>query len=109
MKKQEFIELAMTGIVELENDLFYKVVLADDSNIEMSDKLKDQLISENKYGKTYIGVITWNADSKVSSGSLPIYGNANSFVTKFFVADKKQAILNDLKDRQMELLKRAVK
>lgn len=109
MEKQEFIKRALNGGVELENDLFYKVVATNGNEIELTEKLEQQLKDESRFNGTFISGIVFNKDQKIDSMSLPIYGRNDKYVTSHFSRSKEQAVLNDLKDRQMELLKRAIK
>lgn len=106
MNKQKFMqEILKNGQIELENNLKYVVVTANEKNIEMNEGFKKALKEDGRYG-AYIGFVTFEKQAPYSMDSLPIYGGQNGYVTKWFTHDFKTAIETDLKDRKMKLLKR---
>jgi hypothetical protein len=97
------------GYIQLDSDgkYFYIVTEINDQNFnDISPKLKEQLENEGKYG-SYIGFVDSKNTPLYSVQMLPIYGNSQSYVTKWFTDTAEEAIDNDLRSRQMALLKRA--
>lgn len=95
------------GYIQIDEDLVYLVIQINDDNFEnINEKLKKQLLEENKYN-TWIGFIKNELKDKYDIQSLPIYGDPNKYVTKWFASTPEKAIDRDLRDRGMRLLKRA--
>ena len=94
------------GHVKIDDNLYYIVARVNEDNFKsFPQKLKEQLVEENKYGN-WVGVFGNSVNEKLEAMQLPIYGDPNRFVTKWFVSSPEKAIDNDLKDRGMGLLKR---
>lgn len=102
IKKQGYIAID-------KGELFYNVTLVNDSNFpNMTKKLKAQLLEENLYGTSYIGHIDRSNKPPFSMETLPIFGNSNKYVTKWFKSSEIEAVNVDLKDKYLGLLKRIV-
>lgn len=111
MKKltnKTFKEVVMNdGHIQIEENLVYLVIQINDDNFEnINEKFKEQLSEENKYNM-WIGFITNELKDKYDIQSLPIYGDPNKYVTKWFASTPEKAIDSDLRNRSMQLLKRA--
>lgn len=107
LTRKQFKDIVLKdGHVKIDNNLYYIVTQVNEDNFKnFPQKLKEQLIEENKYGN-WIGVFGDSVDEKLEAIHLPFYGDPNRFVTKWFVSSPEKAIDNDLKDRGMGLLKR---
>lgn len=110
MNKQSFKQQVLNkGYINLDKDgecIFVVTQINDDNFKDISPKLKQQLEDEGKYN-SWIGFITFNTQLPYSVRMLPIYGNSQSYVTKWFTESAEEAINQCLSDRQMRLLKRA--
>lgn len=107
LTRKQFIELAKKGPVQIEENLSYVVVKVNSDNIKMNDLFKSQLIDENKYDKTYIGFFAYNTEQKpYSMENLAIYGDPNKYVTKHLRFSLEDAVMDDLRRREIGLLKR---
>ena len=104
LTRKQFKDIVLKdGHVKIDNNLYYIVTQVNEDNFKnFPQKLKEQLIEENKYGN-WIGVFGDSVDEKLEAIHLPFYGDPNRFVTKWFVSSPEKAIDNDLKE--MGLLK----
>lgn len=85
----------------------FVVAQINDENFgDITPKLKQQLEEEGKYN-WWIGFLVSKVEQPYTVQLLPIYGDSKKYVTKWFTKTAEEAIEIDLKDRQMELLKRA--
>lgn len=114
LSRAEFIDTVLSkGYIALDNKqytLYYVVTEVNDTNFDdMSTKLRDQLETEGLYDNSYIGFLSYSSNPPYTVQMLPIYGNPNKYVTRWFTDSAKQAIEQDLKDRQIGLLSRANK
>lgn len=73
---------------------------------DISPNLQEQLENENKYN-SWIGFISYEKQSPYSVQMLPIYGNSQEYITRWFTNTAEEAIDQCLNDRSMKLLKRA--
>ena len=107
--REDLLNLKAGDIVKLDGgDTIYTVQKVNDNNIKMPEMLKKQLQDEGLYDNSYIGFMTsGNSKAPFSSEYLPIYGNSNKYVTKWFSSSVKAAVERDLKDKAMMLLQRA--
>lgn len=97
------------GSITIDNDGEYIFVVTqiNDKNFkDISPKFKQQLENEGKYN-SWIGFITYNEEGPYSTNMLPIFGDPNKYVTKWFKNTPEEAIDQDLNSRSMGLLKRA--
>lgn len=106
LTRKQFIELASKEPVEIDEGINYVVVKVNSENISMSDKLKEQLIDENKYDNTYIGFTTFQTSKPYGMENLPIYGKSDKYETKYFKRSLTETITDNLKDRNLRLLNR---
>jgi len=107
LTKKDFMKMVKEeGQIELENNLKYVVVKANKGNIEMTEKFEKQLTDERLYNEAYIGFVTAEEVAPYGMDNLPIYGGGNEYATNCFSRDMEKAIMNNLNDRQMGLLKR---
>lgn len=89
-------------------EIYYVVARINTDNFnDMGDKLIAQLKCEGKYDY-YIGFLSRNAEPPYTVQMLPIYGNAERYVTKWFATTPENAISSDLRDRQLCIVKRAI-
>lgn len=100
------------GFIYLDTgETVYVVTQVSDKTFHnITPKLKKQLTDEGLYDNAYIGFMcsTYSiVDGKYSIHYLPIYGNPNEYVTKWFSSDPMRIVQNDLRARSMGLLKRA--
>lgn len=107
LTKKQFKDIVLKdGHVKIDDNLYYIVTRVHEDNFKnFPQKLKEQLVEENKYGN-WIGMFGDSVDEKLEAMQLPLYGDPNRVVTKWFVSSPEKAIDNDLKDRGMGLLKR---
>jgi len=107
LTKKQFKDIVLKdGHVKIDDNLYYIVTRVHEDNFKnFPQKLKEQLVEENKYGN-WIGMFGDSVDEKLEAMQLPLYGDPNRVVTKWFVSSPEKAIDNDLKDRRMGLLKR---
>lgn len=106
LTRKQFIELASKEKMKVDELIHYVVIKVNSENIKMTDSFKKQLIEEGKYDNTYIGLLTPETSKPYSMDYLPIYGSTEKFITKHFVNSIDEAIMVDLKDRGLRLLKR---
>ena len=82
------------------------VPLTEEYIVDMNDMFKQQLKQEGKYG--------WWACCSVHSGQgvtmdrLPIYGDKDRYVTKFFYSDMEDAVKKELADRELDRYSRII-
>lgn len=104
MKRPEAkIELLNKGFIKIENEYsngYFKLIQANENTLgQNTEKLLEQLKNEGKYN-SWIGVYNFNTESEnapVDLDRLPVYGDPNKFVTKWFCKDKNQAVTNSLR------------
>lgn len=106
LTSKEFVELVGKSPVAIDKRVNYVAVKVNSENIAMSDKLKDQLVKENKYDNTYIGFMTSEVTAPYSMDNLPIYGRSDIYETKHFSRDFAEAVMTDLRQRSMGILNR---
>lgn len=97
------------GSINIDNDGKYIFVVTRINNENFKDvtpKLQQQLEDEGKYN-SWIGFITYNEEGPYSTNMLPIFGDPNKYVTKWFTNTPEESIDQNLRDRQIGLLKRA--
>ncbi len=83
------------------------VVSVDKEHIhDMTDKFEEQLKQEGKYG-WFVAIIT--AREQITMDCLPIFGNPNSYITKWLFPTQDDAITNILRDRSINLYKRIMR
>ena len=95
-------ELLNKGSIKIENEYskgYFKLIQANESTLgKNTEKLLEQLKNEGKYN-SWIGVYNFRTNSEndpVDIDRLPVYGDPNKFVTKWFFQDKNKAITNSL-------------
>ena len=108
--KNNFIEtLKNEGFVMLDEDGRYKYLClkVNTDNFNLTEDFVEQLKKQNKYNY-YIGFICDSSYSKPFDQSLlPIYGSSDEWITKWFKYSVDDAVMPDLNDRSLKLLKRA--
>ena len=102
-----FINKASRGPVEIDNSLFYVVIKVNSTNFNLNKALKSQLEKERKYDETYVGFITRERTIPYSVENLSVYGDSKQYVTKHFNQGLVGVIIDDLKDKDLNLLERA--
>lgn len=102
-----FIETAQTEPIALGNEYYYVAKKINSDNFIMNPKLEEQLVKEGLYNNSYITFVTNKPNEKYDSLLLPIYGRNDKFVTDWFYGDLEGAIIGSLKDRALQLIKRA--
>lgn len=85
---------------------FVVTQINDENFTDISPNLKQQLEDEGKYD-SWIGFITFEKNPPYSVQMLPIYGNSQAYVTKWFTDTAEETIDQWLRDRQAQLLERA--
>lgn len=114
LTRRQFVELAKQGPVliqgpeMIDKNVCYIAVKVNSDNIKMSEMFKQQLIREDKYDKTYIGFLIWESESEkpYPMRNLPIYGDPDKYVTKHLCNSFEEAVMRDLRSREISLLKR---
>lgn len=104
MKRAEAkIELLNKGFIKIKNEYsegYFRLIQANENTLgQNTEKLLDQLKNEGKYNY-WIGVYNFRTESEnspVDIDRLPVYGDPNKFVTKWFTKDKNQAVTNSLR------------
>lgn len=98
MKRSEAKKIYQNNQVIQLNDTYYsKIVLANEDNFdENCSGLLKQLKAEGKYN-TWINVVVSDPTKKVSIYELPVFGNSEKWVTKWFYFDKNEAVKDGLK------------
>ena len=89
--------------------LYYFCKILNDANFDLDarPKFKQQLKDEGLYNRCYAsGFTETEPGKKISTDVLPIFGDSNRYVTKWFTHDMFDAVNRDLRDRQMGLKKR---
>ena len=117
MNKSQFISiLRQKGYVPIDNykdPLYYFCEPLTPGAFDFTGQWKafeDQLRYDGKWGFFASGVTDKNpVKNKISPRTLPIFGNSNRYVTKWFFRNQEDAIDMDLKDREYGLLRRAQK
>lgn len=97
------------GYITIDKDggcQFIVIQINDENFNDMNPQLKQQLIDEGKYN-SWIGFMTSKKEFPHSIQMLPIYGNSQRYVTKWFTKTALESIDQSLSDRQIRLLKRA--
>jgi hypothetical protein len=90
-----------------DGNLFYVVARINITNFkDMGESLIKQLEYEDKYDN-YIGFLSRTANPPYTVQMLPIYGSSLKYITKWFRKDAEECIKDDLRSKQMCLLKRA--
>ena len=75
----------------------YVLVPANDEYLKMNDLLKQNLKEDGLYDNSYIGMyIDENEKPPYSTYMLPIYGNKDRYVTKWFRRTKEEAIKDSI-------------
>lgn len=107
-RKQLIKEVLENGHIQIDNgNTVYVLTQINEENFEnISPELEEQLKKENKWN-TWITLYTGKLKDKYSVTLLPIFGNSEKYVTKWFKNNREEVIMTDLKDRSMKLLKRA--
>lgn len=106
MERNQFIKKVFEeNVIKLTNNREYRVVKVNDENLDMSQELKDQLVVEGLYDKTYIGAVVPETLPKINMDYLPVYGSKYAYVTKHFKHTMELTIKADLSDRTLGLLK----
>lgn len=108
MTRKLFIKEAREGRLQIDEDTWYYVAKANLENFDMSDMLVEQLKREGLYDRSYVSVALWD-DQKPGMKHLPVYGNANKFVTSHFFRNLDDCVMKDLHDRSYSLLPRIKK
>ena len=104
MKRAEAkIELLNKGFIKIKNEYsegYFRLIQANENTLgKNTEKLLEQLKNEGKYNY-WIGVYNFRTESEnshVDIDRLPVYGDPNKFVTKWFSKDKNQAVTNSLR------------
>jgi hypothetical protein len=92
--------------IDKDGDLTFVVAQINEENFrDINSLFKEQLEAEGKYN-SWISFIT-SEQAPYSISSLPIYGSAEKYVTKWFRDTPEKTIERDLNDKWMGLLKRA--
>lgn len=107
-RKQLTQKVIDDGHIWIDNgETVYVLTQVNEENFEdISPELKEQLKRENKWN-TWITICASQLKNKYSVKLLPIYGQSDKYTTKWFTSSKEESIMKDLKDRNMQLLKRA--
>jgi hypothetical protein len=109
MDKKELKQILMSkGHVKMDEDgkCVFTVCQINDTNFnDIGDALRQQLVDERKYD-TWISFIAYTECPPYSVQMLPIYGNSQKYVTKWFATTKEESIEQGFKDKQMGLLNR---
>lgn len=107
LTRKQFIEKATEGPIKINDNLNYLAVKMNSSEIEMSEQFKRQLINESLYNNSFVGILI-NDNEKVpfSMEKLPIYGRSDKFETKHLKRSFEDAIMTDLRGRELKLLDR---
>lgn len=98
MTRKEAKQLYLNNqVVQLNDTYFSMIVLANEENFaeNCSDLLK-QLEQEGKYN-TWIHVVVPDPTQKVSIEYIPVFGNPEKWVTKWFFSNKDEAIKDGLR------------
>jgi len=106
LTRKQFVELAKKGAVEISDDFKYVAVRLNETNINMNDKFKEQLKNQGLYNDSYIGFLTSDEKAPYSMEWLPIYGGSKGYITKHFTSSLEDAVMDDLKDKSLNLLNR---
>lgn len=101
LTRKQFEELAKEGPVQIDVNLFYVVVKLNEEQINMTEAFKKQLIDEGKYDNSYVGFMTNETKAPYHMNNLPIFGDRNKYVTKFFVRTQDEAVNHDLRQRSL--------
>lgn len=98
MKRSEAKKMYQNDQVVKLNEFYSSmVILANEETLaENCSGLLEQLKAEGKYN-TWIHVVIPNPTEKVSINYLPVFGNSEKWVTKWFYFDKNEAIKDGLK------------
>ena len=107
--KEEVLDKGFVMLDSVNDTFYYVVVKANDDNIEMTEKFKNQLLDEGLYDDSFIGVVTDRLRDLYPMDFFPIYGERDRYATKWFKRTPEEVIDSDLKDRNMKLLARANK
>lgn len=110
LNKQSFKQYVLNNghitIDEDGRDDFVVIQINNENFKDISPAFKRQLEDEGKYN-SWIGFITFEKQPPYTVQMLPIYGNSQKYVTKWFTNTADEAIDQCLSDKQMQLLKRA--
>lgn len=106
LTKKQFVELAKKGPIQIDENIFYVVVKMNEEQVNMNETFKKQLIEEGKYDNSYVGFMTNETEAPYHMNNLPIFGDQNKYVTKFFVKTQDDAINHDLRQRSLGILNR---
>lgn len=108
--RKQFIEAVYEGPVQIDDNLYYRIVKLNENEVNMSDQFKEQLKKEGLYNNSYVSVLSYTheKDNPAKMEDLPIYGSPTRYVTKHLTYNKEDAIKKDLAERSRGLLKRAV-
>lgn len=108
MNKKQFLKAAMTSPIQIDDFYSYKIVKINEKEVEMSEQFKKQLIKENLYDNSYVGifVLAQMEDAIVKMESLPIFGKRRGFDTRLLKLSKEQVIKKDLHNKKLDLLKK---
>ena len=85
---------------------FFFIVPIDEEHIKMTPKFKKQLEDEGLYGNVYYGGMCDNPKLPINMEWLPIYGDSNKYVTKWFRYSYDSAFDDRLRERSFGLSKR---
>lgn len=109
LNKRSLMEHVLhNGCIAIDSDgrcNFVVTQINDENFSDISPTFKQQLEDEGKYN-SWIGFITLGGPP-YSVQWLPIYGDSQRYVTKWFNSKAETAIEQNLNDNQMRLLKRA--
>lgn len=105
----DFLSMKAGDKISLDGgDSIFTVQKVNDDNLKLTPKLKQQLQDEGLYDNSYIGFIVGSgASAPFDQDYLPIYGSSKAYVTKWFTNTVKDAVNQNLKDKNMQLIQRA--
>lgn len=87
------------GVFNKNPEVFKVMAITRENVSDMTDQFEADLRAAGKYGAYYFSYVS-TPDEKFSMKYLPIYGNADHYVTKWFMHSKEDAIadrVNELK------------
>lgn len=96
-------------IVILDQDSWCRFIVTqinEENFKDINPKLKEQLQAENKYN-SWVSFVTSRFEKPYTIDILPIYGNSEKYITKYFSDNIEDAIDFCLNDSQIQVLKRA--
>ena len=82
------------------------VPLTEEYIVDMNDMFKQQLKQEGKYG--WWACCSVHPGQGVTMDRLPIYGDKDRYVTKFFYSDMEDAVKKELADRELDRYSRII-